>query len=196
MSRTEDRGTLARKIQGGRAHGASKRKATGSLQGLSNGASGIESWRLVDREQLALLVGRHADEISRGARKGMPVLQPGGPGVAGVYDAVACLEWFRSRRGGTVEAERARRDAAQAALAEQLLATRSRELLPKAEVARVWSGACTAIKAAIMAIPTTEAEKLAAIAVEHGAVGVEAQLAAIAHRVLLELATDTKDRPS
>lgn len=172
-----------------RANAARRVDATGDAQGRNKGTPGVESWRRVGREQLALLAGCHPDEISRAAKRGMPVLEPGGPGVAGVYDSVTALQWFRARRGGTAEAERARRDAAQAALAEQLLATRSRALLPAVEVERVWGSACGAIKAGLQTIPTTEAEKLVAIAVEHGAAGVEARLEAIVQRVLTELAS-------
>jgi hypothetical protein len=164
-------------------------RGTEQHQGRSNGRSGIEAWRLVGREQLALLAGHHPDEISRATKRGMPVLEPGAPGRSGVYDAVAALEWFRARRGGTAEAERARRDAAQAALTEQTVKARAKDLLPRGEVQREWARAFSAIKTGLLQVPPAEAEKLAQIAVEHGAAGVEARLEEVVRRVLTELAT-------
>lgn len=45
------------------------------------------------------LMGVHPDTITDNARLGMPVLERGGAGKEGSYDAVACLAWWRDRQG-------------------------------------------------------------------------------------------------
>lgn len=55
----------------------------------------------VDRVQLAAILGVHPDTISDFARDGMPVLEPGGRGAPGTYDAVACSIWWRANKAGS-----------------------------------------------------------------------------------------------
>lgn len=54
-----------------------------------------EGWRRVNRSQLATLIGCHPETVSAYVRQGMPVESPGGHGVESVYDAPACLKWWR-----------------------------------------------------------------------------------------------------
>lgn len=56
-------------------------------------------WRIVNRVQLAALMGVHPDRVTHYAREGMPVKKAGGRGAESEYDAVACLEWLRERQG-------------------------------------------------------------------------------------------------
>ena len=54
---------------------------------------------MVNRVQLAELMGVHPDTITDNTRLGMPVVTVGGHGKESEYDAVACLAWFREREG-------------------------------------------------------------------------------------------------
>ena len=56
-------------------------------------------WSHVEREQLAELMGVHPDTVTDFTRKGLPVITAGGHGPRSVYDAVACLAWWRERQG-------------------------------------------------------------------------------------------------
>lgn len=58
------------------------------------------SWRRVNQQQLAELLGVHPDLLWKYVDRGMPILEKGGAGRGdrNFYDAVACLKWQRSRR--------------------------------------------------------------------------------------------------
>lgn len=59
----------------------------------------LPGWRVVTREQLAVLMGVHPDTVTDNVRRGMPIVRRGGHGQEGAYDAVACLDWQRSQLG-------------------------------------------------------------------------------------------------
>lgn len=96
-----------------------------------------QKWRAVNRTQLADLLGVHPETVTAYVRQGMPVWQPGRRGGdAAVYDAVACLAWWREHQGKVSEKERAqtRSYEATAKLNEQRLAVASGALLPREQV--------------------------------------------------------------
>lgn len=105
---------------------------------------------------LAKLLGTHEDTISVFARAGMPVWQPGSPGVAGRYDAVACAAWWRIRRPGTLDAEKARHLKSQADQGELRLAERKGQLVLRDQVVREGTSVVRAIRAALLALPRRE----------------------------------------
>lgn len=93
------------------------------------------AWRLINREKLASLLGVHPDTVTDFARSGMPVKTLGGAGKEGVYDAVDCLDWWRSRQGKNAkEAAQTRAFSAQADLNELKLARESGELVSRDQV--------------------------------------------------------------
>jgi len=153
----------------------------------------LEAWRRVNRRQLAALLGTHEDSVTDFARRGMPVLERGGPGIEGTYDAVAALAWWREKKVGSPEAARAKREIAQARLAEQTFAARERRLLPSDEVAGAWSVALSGFKNAILAVPIAEEARLTRAALEGGERAVETELDAIARQLLTELAGGADD---
>ena len=107
----------------------------------------------------------------------MPVLRAGGRGRESVYDAVACLKWQRDQTGRNgAQADRARRDRAQALLAEQAYQLRAGELLPRDQVFEMWAGEYAALRTALLALPQLLADKLAKAHDQAGIDGLEAEL--------------------
>lgn len=90
------------------------------------------AWRHVNRVQLGVLMGVHPDTITDYARSGMPVKTAGGRGRQSVYDAVACLEWWRSQQGKNAkEAAQTRAYEATAQLNELKLSLQRGELVSR-----------------------------------------------------------------
>ncbi len=94
-----------------------------------------KKWRIVNRQQLAVLMGVHPDTVTHSAKDGMPVLDPGGRGKESRYDAVECLDWQRQRIGKNArEAAQTRLFTRNAEIAEMKLAQLRGELVPLVEV--------------------------------------------------------------
>ena len=141
------------------------------------------------------MLGVHVNSVIRLEQEGLPVAQPGAGGKASLYDPAAIVAWWLARhraRGGSGDgldpaAERARRDKAQANLAEQMHATRAGELIPRSELERILSPVVTAIRAKLLAGPRAWAPVLANIAASHGVAGIERELATRIRDVLTAL---------
>jgi len=93
----------------------------------------VARWRLVNRTQLSDLIGCNPDTVTVYIREGMPVVSPGGPQSAAVFDAVACLEWWRAERATVSEKEAAqtRQAIARAKAIELKLAEQSAGLVSR-----------------------------------------------------------------
>jgi phage terminase Nu1 subunit (DNA packaging protein) len=154
--------------------------------------SRLLAWPRVSRPQLAELLGKHVDTVSDFASQGMPVLAAGGHGRPAIYDAVACLRWARERliTVSPTDAARARRETAQAIESEQRAAIRSGQYIHVDDVERVWAFEIAAVRTAILATYLTESDRLHRVAITEGVGGVEAELKALAERLLRELAGD------
>ena len=145
--------------------------------------------KLLTRQELAEALGQHSHTILRWDQSGCPVAKRGRPGVASMYDLAAVRRWLKARDAnaretlGSVAVERARKERAQAALAEQEYQRRSGVLLPAQEVERVWAGEVAAIR---------QADELTQIAMTQGAPGVEAKLKDLAFGLLRELSDPTR----
>lgn len=134
--------------------------------------------------------------VTKWEARGMPVLQRGRRGKPSYYNLEACERWkadaerqAQSSQGSVdVAQERARRERAQAVLAEQTFQMRSSELLPRVEVERVWEAEVIAVRTKLLAIPPTFAERVYQAAVSDGIGGVERILAESVNDVLRELA--------
>lgn len=125
----------------------------------------------------------------------MPVAQRGSKGRASHYSEVAVRAWKQMRdeaaaKPGATDlvSDRARKERAQAALAEQSFQIRMRELLPRDEVEREWSRQVAAVRTKLLAFPTTLADQLHRAAVTEGLPGVEHLLSTAVRDVLRELA--------
>lgn len=92
-----------------------------------------------------------------------------------------------------VAQERARKERAQAELAEQTFQVRARSLLPAEEVARLWGAEVTGVRSVILSSYTTHADRVHRAATLDGLAGVEQALKELAYEVLRELADP--DRP-
>lgn len=109
---------------------------------------------MVDRQQLADLMGVHPDTVTDFTRKGMPVASTGGHGVRSSYDAVACLAWWRQGQGKNAkEAAQTRAYEASAKLNELKLQRERGEVVPRAAVARAGLAYSKGLSTQVMALP-------------------------------------------
>ena len=113
-----------------------------------------KTWSRVNRQQLAQLLGVHPDTVTDFARSGMPVIERGGAGRESVYDAVECLTWWRERQGKNAkEAAQTRAYEATAALNEQRLQERRKELVARDQVILAGQSYTKAWTAKVRALP-------------------------------------------
>lgn len=164
--------------------------------GLDSKPSDIDGdGTLLTRRELADRLHVHMQTVTKWEREGMPIAERGRKGRASRYREEDVRAWLDAREAAAkqsghvdVTQERARKERAQAVLAEQLAATRARHLLPADEVARVWSAEVAAVRSIILASYTSQADKIHRIATLEGVGGVEAVLKELAHEVLRQLA--------
>jgi phage terminase Nu1 subunit (DNA packaging protein) len=156
---------------------------------------------LLTRLELARELGCNARTVAKWIEEGLPIHRRGRGGRASLYNLKAALEWKEQRDQSSTSVgaldpaqERARRDRGQALLAEQQLRTRERELLPAAEVERVWSAEVAAVRAQAMAIPTTYADRVFRAATLEGLAGVERELREAVYGMLRELTAGPASR--
>lgn len=134
----------------------------------------------VSQSELAELLGKHRTTIAAWIEGGLPVAKRRGPRGALRIELGAALRWILAElderceeRVAAITADpdasraRARKLAAEAALREDELATRRRELLPRAEVVEDGRAAVAAVVAGLRALP---ARLLQAGALEQAAV--------------------------
>lgn len=109
----------------------------------------------VTREQLAALIGVHPDTVADYTRDGMPVVSQGrGRGQKSVYDAVACLEWWRSKQGKAAkDAAQTRAYEAQAKLNELKLSRELGQVVSREDSIAAARGLAKGVMAQIRALP-------------------------------------------
>jgi transcriptional regulator with XRE-family HTH domain len=159
------------------------------------GGKGAAS-RGLTRRGLSEALGVHMMTITKWERAGMPIAERGAKGRPSYYDEAAVRAWVQLRDesarkpNGPVDlvADRARKERAQAALAEQAYLIRHRDLLPREEVERTWAGEVSATRAKLLSWSLTLADKLHRAATTEGVPGVEQLLAEEVRDVLRELA--------
>lgn len=150
--------------------------------------------RLVTRRELAEKLAVHMQTVTKWEQAGMPIEEPGRRGRASLYDLAAVQKWRRQRekdaqQNGTVDLtrERARKERAQALVAEQTLAVRAGELVPRSQVEEVWTAEIAAVRAKLLAWPSTLSDRVSRAGELEGFAGVEKSLAAAVEELLLEL---------
>lgn len=112
------------------------------------------SWRLVNRQQLAQLLGVHPDTVTDFAAQGMPVVVKGGRGAESEYDAVECSAWHRRHLGKNAkDAAQTRAFAAQADLNELKLKQQLGDVLPREIVELEGQQFAKAIASKVRSIP-------------------------------------------
>lgn len=152
--------------------------------------------KLLTRQELAEALGKHPDTIAGWvSEEDLPVAERGRGGKPSKYDLQAVLAWISAReeaqRAGPLDPvqEKARRDHWQATLAEQTYRVRNGKLLDADEVERAWAAEVAAVRARLLTIPTTYADRVFRSATLEGVGGVERLLRDAVHSALRELAS-------
>jgi phage terminase Nu1 subunit (DNA packaging protein) len=162
------------------------------LFGISS-TEGLEG--LLTRRELATALDVHPMTITKWEREGLPVAHRGRKGKPSRYRETEVRAWLQRREENLHAApgaldlitERARRERAQAILAEQAYNIRAKNLLPREEVERAWMAEVTAVRAKLLAWPTMLADQVHRVAVLEGLPGVERLLGAAVDHLLVEL---------
>lgn len=155
----------------------------------------MKSDGLVTRRELAGLLSVHMQTVTKWEQEGLPIAERGRKGKPSRYREVDVRAWLQLReeaakQPGAVNliAERARKERAQAILAEQAYQIRMRDLLPREEVEKAWSAEVSAVRTKLLAWPATLADRLHRAATTDGVAGVEQALNDAVRDVLRELA--------
>lgn len=116
---------------------------------------------LLTRKELADAFDVHPQTVTKWERDGLPIEKRGRPGIPSLYDREAVEAWLNARaeaaqHGGPVDVarERARKERAQARLAEQKYLERSGELVTAEEVVEVWGAHINAVRTKLLVLPT------------------------------------------
>lgn len=163
---------------------------------------------LLTRQQLAPLIvlpahptGVHPQTIVKWEREGLPIAQRGRRGKPSLYRLGDVRAWLQRREaaaapgtGGTdLIRERATKERWQGQLARQSFLVKQGQLLPVADVERVWDKEIAACRTIILNHYVSAADKVFRAATMEGLAGVERELKALAYAALRELAS--ADRP-
>lgn len=157
------------------------------------------------RRELAAKFNVHMSAVTKWERAGMPLAYRGRKGKPSRYREADVRAWLDQREAKAAESsnpnhvdvvvERARKERAQAVLAEQTYAARQRQLLPAEDVERAWAAEVQAVRTSILATYTTQADRIHRIATLEGVGGVEAVLKELAHELLRELSAPGRALP-
>lgn len=150
---------------------------------------------LLTRPALAKALDVHPQTITKWEQDGMPVAKRGARGKSSLFNRGAVEAWLQARDYArqtsdvaSLQLERSRRERAQALLALQTYQMRAKELLPRAEVDRVWSQHIAAVRAKLLSLPVTLADRVHRAAKMDGVASVERILNEVVRDVLRELA--------
>lgn len=150
---------------------------------------------LCTRRQLAELLGQHMQTVTKWEQDGMPITERGRRGKPSLYAVAAVQAWLEAREvaaqtGGAVDVarQRARKELAQAVLAEQTYQIRAKELLPRQDVEKAWAGEVSAVRTKLLSWSTTIADRVHRAGMLTGVAGVERELRDATEDVLRELA--------
>lgn len=111
---------------------------------------------IVNREQLAELMGVHPDTIHEWQRAGMPVIARGRRGRASKFNGPACVAWWNERRGRLtpLEAAQVRRLTAGAQLTELAIDRMAAGLVKAEEADAAFDSYCLAWQAMVRRLHT------------------------------------------
>lgn len=157
---------------------------------------------LVTRRELAGRLEVVMQTVTKWEQDGMPVFERGRKGKPSTYSETAVRAWLtereaRAKASGLVDVaqERARKERAQAQLAEQMHAQRAGKLLSVDEVTKIWAAEVTAIRAILLASYTNSADRVFRAATMEGLPGVEREMKSVAYEALRKLADPERDIP-
>lgn len=158
---------------------------------------------LLTRRELAALLDINMMTVTKWERDGLPIAEIGRKGKPSKYLEGDVRAWLDARekeadRGdvSSVAKAKARQATAQAELAEQAYLARAGRLLPAEEVERVWSAEVEAVRSAILATYTTQADTVHRAAVLDGVAGVEKELKRMAYDLLRQLSRKKSSTPA
>lgn len=150
--------------------------------------------KLVTRRELAKILDVTMSGVTKWEQAGMPVVAPGRKGKPSLYSEADVRKWLAEREetardNGTYDLarERARKEKAQAILAEQTVAIRARDLVPRDEVEKTWAAEVIAVRAKLLSWPATISDRLYREAKLNGLRGVERTIKDAVEELLLEL---------
>jgi len=183
-------GREVRALEGRLGITSSEQVEVAALNGAGAGSA------VLTRRDLAVALGVHIQTVTKWEQEGLPVAERGRRGRPSKYRVGEVRAWLAARESNAagknghvdVAAERARRERAQAILAEQMFQVRNRDLLPRVEVERLWRAEVTAVRTKLLSWATQLADRLCRAATLDGPAGVEAELDVAVRDVLLELA--------
>ena len=151
--------------------------------------------KLITRRELAQNLNVVMGTVTKWEQSGMPCAEPGRKGKASLYSEREVRKWLTAREKNAqsngvhdVARDRARKDRAQAVLAEQTAEIRARDLVPRVQVERVWAAEVAAVRAKVLAWPSTTSDKIYRESAVGGVKGVERVLKEAAEGLLRELA--------
>ena len=154
---------------------------------------------LLSRRELADALGIHPQTVTKLVGEGLPVAKRGRPGSGHGYREADCRAWTQARQQLAetdqldLTRERARKERAQALLAEQKYKLLEGELLPREEVAKVWSAHVAAVRAYLLAVPDFLTDEVCRAFELEGQAGVYSVLRKAMHETLTELARPDAD---
>jgi phage terminase Nu1 subunit (DNA packaging protein) len=151
---------------------------------------------LLKRAELAKRLGKHPQTISDWTAAGCPVARRGRTGSPILYSERDVRAWLAAREeearapDGPLDPiqEKAARDHWQAELARQTHEIRHKTLLPAADVERAWAAEVAAVRAKLLALPTTYSDRIYRASTLDGLAGVEKTVQAAVYDVLRQLA--------
>lgn len=156
---------------------------------------------LLTRVELAAALDVNPRTIAKWIEEGLPVAKRGKGGSPSQFDLAACRAWQAARAQLQADdpidlmRERARKERAQALLAEQLYAVRSGKLLPADEVEKVWTAEVAAVRSLMLSAPQTWSDRIYRASTSEGLAGVERELKALIHSFMRELADRRTPKP-
>ena len=150
--------------------------------------------KLITRRELSQRLDRVMGTITKWEQAGMPCAEPGRKGKASLYSEREVRKWLTAREknaqtNGThdVARDRARKDRAQAVLAEQTAEMRARDLVPRVQVERAWASEVAAVRAKLLAWPSTISDRLYREGAVRGVKGIERVIKEAVESLLREL---------
>lgn len=158
---------------------------------------------LLTRRELAGVLDCNPRTIAKWQEEGLPVAVRGRGGRPSLYSESEVRAWLQAREEAArapgapldLAQERARKEHWQALVAEQTYRTRERELLPRDEVEKTWSGYVAAVRAKLLAWPVTLADQVHRVSTLEGVIGVERELNRAVRDVLREFADGETQSP-
>lgn len=154
----------------------------------------MASKKLVTRRELAQHLNVVMMTVTKWEQAGMPVVEPGRKGKPSLYSEKEVRKWLADREvlardNGKLDVtqERARKERAQAIMAEQTVAIRARDLVPADQAEKAWAAEVSAVRAKLLSWPATISDSLFSAATLNKLQGVERVIKDAVEELLLEL---------